>query len=157
MSPFCCAVNNSTIFWCWHRFGAKCMQLHLCTLNISCICTYIHKHTHTHTHTHMQAVLASDFNMARFQFLKKLLLVHGHWCYSRLANMMLYFFYKNVVSRKLSYPVTLFAAYTQACIHTSMRTHMYTGRKAGLGTLSQSGSTKSGLFYTLQQHIGHAH
>ena len=44
-----------------------------------------------------QAVMASDFAMARFKFLVKLLLVHGHWCYSRLAKMMLYFFYKNVV------------------------------------------------------------
>ncbi len=42
--------------------------------------------------------MASDFAMARFRFLERLLLVHGHWCYSRLANMMLYFFYKNVVS-----------------------------------------------------------
>jgi P-type E1-E2 ATPase len=42
--------------------------------------------------------MASDFAMARFRFLEKLLLVHGHWCYSRLARMMLYFFYKNVVS-----------------------------------------------------------
>lgn len=46
----------------------------------------------------MQAVMASDFAMARFKFLVKLLLVHGHWCYSRLGNMMYYFFYKNVVS-----------------------------------------------------------
>ena len=44
-----------------------------------------------------QAAMASDFAMARFKFLLKLLLVHGHWCYSRLAMMMLYFFYKNVV------------------------------------------------------------
>ena len=45
----------------------------------------------------LQAVMASDFAMARFQFLEKLLLVHGHWCYSRLARMIYYFFYKNVV------------------------------------------------------------
>ena len=43
--------------------------------------------------------MASDFAMARFHFLEKLLLVHGHWSYSRLARMMLYFFYKNVVRR----------------------------------------------------------
>ena len=48
----------------------------------------------------MQAVIASDFSMGRFRFLERLLLVHGHWSYSRLANMMLYFFYKNVVSLK---------------------------------------------------------
>ncbi|XP_041115850.1 phospholipid-transporting ATPase VA-like [Polyodon spathula] len=45
----------------------------------------------------MQAVMASDFAVPRFQYLEKLLLVHGHWCYSRLANMILYFFYKNAM------------------------------------------------------------
>ncbi|CAB1451863.1 unnamed protein product [Pleuronectes platessa] len=45
----------------------------------------------------MQAVMSSDFAISRFKHLSKLLLVHGHWCYSRLANMILYFFYKNVM------------------------------------------------------------
>ncbi|XP_067841895.1 phospholipid-transporting ATPase VA [Heptranchias perlo] len=45
----------------------------------------------------MQAVMASDFAIVRFRHLQKLLLVHGHWCYSRLANMVLYFFYKNAM------------------------------------------------------------
>lgn len=44
-----------------------------------------------------QAVMSSDFAISRFRHLRKLLLVHGHWCYSRLANMILYFIYKNVV------------------------------------------------------------
>lgn len=44
-----------------------------------------------------QAVMASDFAVPRFRFLQRLLVVHGHWCYSRLANMVLYFFYKNTV------------------------------------------------------------
>uniref|UniRef100_A0A8C9TTM7 Phospholipid-transporting ATPase n=1 Tax=Scleropages formosus TaxID=113540 RepID=A0A8C9TTM7_SCLFO len=44
----------------------------------------------------MQAVMSSDFAISRFKHLRKLLLVHGHWCYTRLANMTLYFFYKNV-------------------------------------------------------------
>ena len=46
----------------------------------------------------MQAVMASDFAIPRFSFLLRLLLVHGHWCYDRLARMVLYFFYKNAVS-----------------------------------------------------------
>jgi phospholipid-translocating ATPase len=45
----------------------------------------------------MQAVMASDFSLGRFKFLTRLLLVHGHWCYDRLANIILYFFYKNAV------------------------------------------------------------
>lgn len=44
--------------------------------------------------------MASDFALPRFRNLQKLLLVHGHWCYSRLANMILYFFYKNAVRRR---------------------------------------------------------
>nr|XP_042133090.1 phospholipid-transporting ATPase VA isoform X2 [Peromyscus maniculatus bairdii] len=45
----------------------------------------------------MQAVMASDFAVPRFRYLERLLIVHGHWCYSRLANMVLYFFYKNTL------------------------------------------------------------
>uniref|UniRef100_A0A8C2WMS6 Phospholipid-transporting ATPase n=1 Tax=Cyclopterus lumpus TaxID=8103 RepID=A0A8C2WMS6_CYCLU len=45
----------------------------------------------------MQAVMASDFALPRFRYLQKLLLVHGHWSYSRLANMILFFFYKNAM------------------------------------------------------------
>lgn len=41
--------------------------------------------------------MASDFALPRFRYLEKLLIVHGHWCYSRLANMVLYFFYKNTM------------------------------------------------------------
>ncbi|XP_062250513.1 phospholipid-transporting ATPase VB isoform X2 [Platichthys flesus] len=44
----------------------------------------------------MQAVMASDFAISRFKHLKKLVLVHGHWSHTRLANMIIYFFYKNV-------------------------------------------------------------
>lgn len=43
----------------------------------------------------MQAVMASDFAVSRFRFIERLLLVHGHWCYDRLARMILYFFLKN--------------------------------------------------------------
>ncbi|KAF8096620.1 hypothetical protein N665_0305s0042 [Sinapis alba] len=44
----------------------------------------------------MQAVMASDFSIAQFQFLERLLVVHGHWCYKRIAQMICYFFYKNI-------------------------------------------------------------
>ena len=57
----------------------------------------------------MQAVMASDFVIGRFKFLKRLLLLHGHWCYDRLARMIVYFFYKNAVSQSFldySYQLT---------------------------------------------------
>ncbi|XP_015879082.2 probable phospholipid-transporting ATPase 8 [Ziziphus jujuba] len=44
----------------------------------------------------MQAVMASDFAIAQFRFLERLLLVHGHWCYRRISMMVCYFFYKNI-------------------------------------------------------------
>ena len=44
-----------------------------------------------------QAVMASDFAMGQFQFLKRLLLVHGHWNYSRVGYLVLYNFYRNAV------------------------------------------------------------
>ncbi|XP_077244046.1 putative phospholipid-transporting ATPase 9 [Tasmannia lanceolata] len=44
----------------------------------------------------MQAVMSSDIAIAQFRFLERLLLVHGHWCYRRIASMVCYFFYKNI-------------------------------------------------------------
>lgn len=44
----------------------------------------------------MEAVMSSDFAIAQFCFLERLLLVHGHWCYRRIAMMVCYFFYKNI-------------------------------------------------------------
>ncbi|KAF9970035.1 hypothetical protein BGZ73_007362 [Actinomortierella ambigua] len=44
-----------------------------------------------------QAVMASDFAIAQFRFLSKLLLVHGRWSYIRVSEMILTFFYKNIV------------------------------------------------------------
>jgi len=36
----------------------------------------------------LQAVMASDFSIAQFRFLERLLIVHGHWCYKRIALMV---------------------------------------------------------------------
>ncbi|XP_068732876.1 LOW QUALITY PROTEIN: phospholipid-transporting ATPase IF-like [Montipora capricornis] len=43
-----------------------------------------------------QAVRTSDYAIARFKFLWRVLLVHGHWYYVRAAIIVQYFFYKNV-------------------------------------------------------------
>ncbi|KAL0067052.1 hypothetical protein AAF712_005836 [Marasmius tenuissimus] len=45
----------------------------------------------------LQAVNSSDYAIAQFRFLKRLILVHGHWSYYRNGLMILNFFYKNVV------------------------------------------------------------
>ncbi|WVQ83909.1 hypothetical protein IAT38_006053 [Cryptococcus sp. DSM 104549] len=45
----------------------------------------------------LQAVNSSDYAIAQFRYLKRLLLVHGHWSYFRNSNMILNFFYKNII------------------------------------------------------------
>uniref|UniRef100_A0A8C7XKH0 Phospholipid-transporting ATPase n=1 Tax=Oryzias sinensis TaxID=183150 RepID=A0A8C7XKH0_9TELE len=60
----------------------------------------------------MQAVMSSDFAIPRFHHLRKLLLVHGHWCYHRLANMILYFFYKNVMYVNLLFWYQFFCGFS---------------------------------------------
>ncbi|XP_021510324.2 phospholipid-transporting ATPase VD isoform X1 [Meriones unguiculatus] len=60
----------------------------------------------------MQAVMASDFAISQFRHLGKLLLVHGHWCYTRLSNMILYFFYKNVAYVNLLFWYQFFCGFS---------------------------------------------
>uniref|UniRef100_A0A8C6PZR0 Phospholipid-transporting ATPase n=1 Tax=Nothobranchius furzeri TaxID=105023 RepID=A0A8C6PZR0_NOTFU len=45
----------------------------------------------------MQATNSSDYSIAQFCYLEKLLLVHGAWSYNRVTKCILYCFYKNVV------------------------------------------------------------
>lgn len=42
----------------------------------------------------MQAVMASDYAIAQFRFLARLMLVHGRWSYRRIALIIIYSFYK---------------------------------------------------------------
>uniref|UniRef100_A0AAY5KAT3 Phospholipid-transporting ATPase n=1 Tax=Esox lucius TaxID=8010 RepID=A0AAY5KAT3_ESOLU len=60
----------------------------------------------------MQAVMASDFSISCFKHMKKLLLVHGHWCNSRLSNMAIYFFYKNVTYVNLLFWYQFFCGFS---------------------------------------------
>ncbi|OVA10185.1 Cation-transporting P-type ATPase [Macleaya cordata] len=56
----------------------------------------------------MQAVMSSDISIAQFQYLERLLLVHGHWCYRRISSMICYFFYKNIA---FGFTLFLYEAY----------------------------------------------
>ncbi|CAH1786703.1 unnamed protein product [Owenia fusiformis] len=44
----------------------------------------------------LQAVLSSDFSIAQFRFLERLLLFHGRLSYLRFCKFLRYFFYKNI-------------------------------------------------------------
>ena len=63
-----------------------------------------------------QAVRTSDYAVARFKFLLRVLLVHGHWYYVRTAIMVQYFFYKVthlICTRSYAIPwCTLHVVYT---------------------------------------------
>ncbi|XP_039993879.1 probable phospholipid-transporting ATPase VD isoform X2 [Xiphias gladius] len=67
----------------------------------------------------MQAVMSSDFAISRFKHLSKLLLVHGHWCYSRLTNMVLYFIYKNVMYVNLLFWYQFFCGFSGSVMTNS--------------------------------------
>jgi len=45
----------------------------------------------------LQAVMASDYAIAQFRYLRDLLLVHGAWDYRRISILILYSFYKNIM------------------------------------------------------------
>ncbi|XP_065347057.1 probable phospholipid-transporting ATPase IA isoform X1 [Cloeon dipterum] len=44
----------------------------------------------------LQAACASDYSIAQFRFLARLLFVHGAWNYARMSKLILYSFYKNI-------------------------------------------------------------
>ncbi|XP_076370308.1 phospholipid-transporting ATPase IF-like isoform X1 [Tachypleus tridentatus] len=56
-----------------------------------------------------QAVRCSDFAFARFRFLLRVLLVHGHYYYIRISTLVQYFFYKNIA---FIIPQAYFASYS---------------------------------------------
>ncbi|KAF8375398.1 hypothetical protein PRIPAC_81827 [Pristionchus pacificus] len=55
-----------------------------------------------------QASMAADFVLAQFSFVSRLILVHGHWNYARIAHVMLYFFYKNIQNVMITFFIQVF-------------------------------------------------
>nr|CCA14458.1 PREDICTED: hypothetical protein isoform 1 [Albugo laibachii Nc14]CCA21242.1 haloacid dehalogenaselike hydrolase family protein putative [Albugo laibachii Nc14] len=51
----------------------------------------------------MQAANSSDYSIAQFKYLRRLLLVHGRWNYIRMGKLILYIFYKNVMLNLTQY------------------------------------------------------
>lgn len=78
----------------------------------------------------MQAVLASDYSVAQFRFLERLLLVHGRWSYFRMAKFMCYFFYKNFAFTLTQFWFAFFSGYsaqvtTQFFLHLILSSAFY--------------------------------
>jgi phospholipid-transporting ATPase len=72
-----------------------------------------------------QAVMASDFAMGQFRFLKRLLLVHGHWNYHRMSYMILYNFYRNAVYVLMLFWYVLYTAFTATTAITEWSGQLY--------------------------------
>lgn len=63
-----------------------------------------------------QAVRNSDYAIPKFKHLKKMLLVHGHYYYIRISELVQYFFYKvanpfSAISLSICNPVVLVAQF----------------------------------------------
>ena len=56
-----------------------------------------------------QAVRSSDYSIAQFSYLKRLLFTHGRECYRRNTNLICYNFYKNVL---LTMPLLFYGMYS---------------------------------------------
>ncbi|XP_050214936.1 phospholipid-transporting ATPase 1-like [Mercurialis annua] len=72
-----------------------------------------------------QAVMASDFAMGQFRFLKRLLLVHGHWNYQRIGYLVLYNFYRNAVFVLMLFWYILFTAFSTTSALTDWSSVFY--------------------------------
>ncbi|GAA5954486.1 hypothetical protein JCM3765_004472 [Sporobolomyces pararoseus] len=65
----------------------------------------------------LQAVNSSDYAMGQFRFLKRLLLVHGHWSYFRNSNMIVNFFYKEIIGIGVLFWFQFYCGYSATTVY----------------------------------------
>ncbi|GAA5950524.1 hypothetical protein JCM21900_001216 [Sporobolomyces salmonicolor] len=65
----------------------------------------------------LQAVNSSDYAMGQFRFLKRLLLVHGHWSYVRNSNMIVNFFYKEIIGIGILFWFQFYCGYSATTVY----------------------------------------
>ncbi|XP_029472606.1 probable phospholipid-transporting ATPase IF isoform X2 [Rhinatrema bivittatum] len=94
-----------------------------------------------------QAVRNSDYAVARFKFLSKLLLVHGHFYYIRIATLVQYFFYKNVCFITPQFLYQFFCLFSQQTLYDSVYLTLYNICFTSLPVL---------MFSLFEQHV-HPH
>lgn len=73
----------------------------------------------------MQAVLASDYSIAQFRFLERLLLVHGRWSYYRMCKFLRYFFYKNFAFTLCHFWFAFFCGFSAQTVFDPMFISVY--------------------------------
>lgn len=72
-----------------------------------------------------QAARCSDYAIAKFSMIKKMLLVHGHYFSDRLSIMVLYFFYKNFVFMAIQLAFQSASMYSTQSIYDSIFLTLY--------------------------------
>ncbi|XP_016065163.1 PREDICTED: phospholipid-transporting ATPase IK [Miniopterus natalensis] len=60
----------------------------------------------------MQVVQSSDYMLAQFCFLRRLLLVHGRWSYMRICKFLRYFIYKTLASMMVQIWFAFYSGFT---------------------------------------------
>ncbi|XP_047019641.1 phospholipid-transporting ATPase IF isoform X2 [Helicoverpa zea] len=72
-----------------------------------------------------QAGRSADFAITKFSMIKKMLLVMGHWYYQRLATLIQYFFYKNLVLGNIMFLFQIHTVFSTQSIFDSMYLTFY--------------------------------
>ncbi|CAG2108054.1 unnamed protein product, partial [Medioppia subpectinata] len=108
----------------------------------------------------MQAVLSSDFSIAQFRFLERLLLVHGRWSYFRMCKFLRYFFYKNFAFTLCHFWYAFFCGFSAQTLYDpafiSFYNVFYTSLPVlALGIFDQDVDDRISLRYPLLYTPGH--
>ena len=98
-----------------------------------------------------QAVMASDYALAQFRFLERLLLVHGRWSYIRMCKFLKYFFYKNFAFTLCHFWFAFFCGFSaQVCFNQCLNPARGSGERCKL--LNRSGRSPAAKQYLV--HFG---
>ncbi|XP_061745859.1 phospholipid-transporting ATPase IH isoform X2 [Nerophis ophidion] len=91
-----------------------------------------------------QAVRNSDYAIPKFKHLKKMLLVHGHYYYIRISELVQYFFYKNVCFIFPQFLYQFFCGFSQQPLYDTAYLTLYNISFTSLPIL---------LYSLVEQHI----
>ena len=73
----------------------------------------------------MGAVQAADYALPEFRMLWRLLFVHGRWNYIRISEMILYFFYKNMVYTLPQWLTAFYCGYSGQTVYDDIYVTLY--------------------------------
>ncbi|KNC98070.1 phospholipid-translocating P-type ATPase, flippase [Spizellomyces punctatus DAOM BR117] len=107
----------------------------------------------------LQAAMASDYAIAQFRFLERLMLVHGRWSFGRICEMILCFFVKNVVWVMVLFWYQFYAGFSAQSVYDFTYTLLYNIVFTGLpvimiGVFDQDLSPRSILSHPAVYHSG---